>query len=100
MNCFVQGLEVFLEDGVDDVLGIMWYNNEYNIFVYSEVEEVLVKQFLGQLMFFFFFGYWLWFSLSWKGYDMKENRRSLVENDGGGLIFVNWFLVRYGVLQI
>ncbi|XP_024395733.1 transcription factor MYB3R-1 isoform X2 [Physcomitrium patens] len=89
---FMDGLEVPLEDGLDDALGLMRQNNEHNTPAYSEAEEVLAKQPSVQHVPSPFSGYCLRTSSSRKVHDMKENRRGLVENDGHGSTFVNWLL--------
>lgn len=96
----MQGLEVPPEDGVDDALGIMRHNNEHNTPAYSEAEEVLAKQAAGLPMPSPLSVYRLRPSSSRRGDNMKENRRGLAENDGGGSTFVNWLLVRYGSLEV
>ena len=96
MDCPEQGLELPPEDGVDDALGILRHSNEHNTPAYCEAEEVLAKQPAGQPMPSPLSGYRLRPVPSRKAHDMKENRRSLTEDDGGGSTFVNWLLVRYG----
>lgn len=98
IHCPEQGLEVPPEDGVDDALGLMRHNNEHNTPAYCEAEEVLAKQSTGQPMPSPLSGYRLRPVSNRKAHDMKENRKSLAENDSGAT-FVNWLLVRSEAMQ-
>lgn len=91
----MQGLEAPPEDGLDDALGIMRQTNEHNHPAYSEAEEVLAKQASGLPMPSPLSGYRLRPGSSRRGDDMKENRKSFVDIDGGASTFVNWLLVSH-----